>query len=413
MGKVTALATVDDRVLGGGTRASAEDAGGMLARRPMKIGYVLGAMGRGGAQLQVMHLTAGMVQRGHDVHALAYVRESGLDDELRDTGASFTVDVQRTRWAKLRLVRRWLRQGRFDVVHAVLNHASSLTLFARWPARRPAIIATDFSSATFSAHQPELRFSLSSYVLADSVVTETEVNLHNLVRLVPLLRGKTRVIRNGIDAQRFSPAAAGASNRDLPFRFCVVATVYEVKNPNGVIDAIAELDRRGHTGFRVDWYGRLGIPGSDENGQQALAYAAASRVADRIVFHGDTPDIEGAYRRSDALLLASFREGFPNAVSEGMACGLPIVVSNVSDLPAVVAEANNGYVFDPNDPIAIADAMERMLMTPTAQRDAMGRRSRELALRWFALDRFLDDFESLYRHLADRSARAGSNRAPT
>jgi glycosyltransferase involved in cell wall biosynthesis len=359
-------------------------------------------MGRGGAQLQLVHLADGLVRRGHEIEALAYVRESELDDHLRSAGVRLTVDVQGNRLDKWRRARRWLRQGRFDVVHALLIQASSLALLARWPARRPPIVATDFSTATFGGHHLGNRMFLATFALADAVVTETEVNHRHLERLVPTLRAKTHVIRNGIDAERFAPTGEPRP-ADRPFTFCVVASVYGVKNPLGVIDAVAELTRRGHTAFRVDWYGRMGIPGSGEDGREAVAHALARGVGDHVTFHGDTPDVERAYRRSDALLLGSFREGFPNAVSEGMACGLPIVVSRVSDLPQVVAEANNGHLFDPADAASIADAMERMMRTPPEERAAMGRRSRELALRWFAMDRFVDRHEALYREVSGRA----------
>jgi len=368
----------------------------------LRIGYLMGAMGRGGAQLQLLHLTAGLVSRGHEVEVLAYVRESELDDLLRSTGADLTVDVKATRLGKWRRARRWLALGRFDVVHAVMVQASSLALLARWPARRPPVVATDFSTATFDGGRLSARLLLATYALADAIVTETEVNHRHLGQLVPASRAKTHVIRNGIDAERFAPASVPpAAGR--PFTFCVVASVYGMKNPGGVIDAIAELRERGHIAFHVDWYGRMGMPGSEQEGRDAVAHALARGVAGSITFHGDTVDVERAYRSSDALLLASFREGFPNAVSEGMACGLPIVVSDVSDLPQVVAEASNGYLLDPTDPSSIADAMERMMQTPVEERAAMGRRSREVALRWFSMDRFVDRHEALYREVIDRA----------
>jgi glycosyltransferase involved in cell wall biosynthesis len=83
----------------------------------------------------------------------------------------------------------------------------------------------------------------------------------------------------------------------------------------------------------------------------------------------------------------------------GMACGLPIVVSRVSDLPLVVQEARNGFVFDERVVGAIADAMERMMATPESERRAMGTRSRTLAVAWFGLERFIDDFEHLYHRI--------------
>ena len=238
---------------------------------------------------------------------------------------------------------------------------------------------------------------LGAFVLADQVVTEIELNRANLERLAPWLRGKTMIVRNGLDTARFVPnVARGARTHDEPFRFCVVATLSVVKNPLRVVAAVAELRRRGHERFRVDWYGRDGLPERVNLGGIARAQAATLGLHDHLVFHGDAPCIERAYRRSDALLHASVAEGFPNAVSEAMACGLPIAVSRVSDLPQVVAEAQNGIVFDETDPTSMADAMEHMMTLPHDELAAMGSRSRALAVHWFGSERYIAEYEDLY-----------------
>jgi glycosyltransferase involved in cell wall biosynthesis len=156
------------------------------------------------------------------------------------------------------------------------------------------------------------------------------------------------------------------------------------------------MRRRGLEGFRIDWYGRLGLKGDGQPSaeyHEAMREAKAHGIADIVTFHGETSNVVDAYRSAHALVHPSVQEGFPNAVVEGMACGLPIVVSRVSDLPLVVNEARNGFVFDETDPIAIADAMQKMMALSPDVRAAMGERSRELAVRWFGLDRFVDEYE--------------------
>lgn len=370
-------------------------------RTGMNIGYVVGALGRGGAELQLLRLSAGMVQRGHRVALIAYDGPSPFDDAFRDAGVDVRAEAGVTgRAHKVAAVRAWSNRVGVDVVHGILRRASTLTLLARWPARRPAVIATDYSSATYGPRSLDLYASLAAFALADRVVTEVEVNRASLVRLAPWLRSKSIVIRNGLDVDRFVPDTGPHRRRDATFVFCVVATLSKVKNPLRVVDAVDELLRRGHSDFRVDWFGRDSLAANDDTGARARAAADARGLSGHVAFLGDTDGIERMYQRSDALLHASLHEGFPNAVAEGMACGLPVVVSRVSDLPRVVDEAQNGFVFDETDPRSIADAMERMMKLPEHDRAAMGRRSRELAIDWFRAERFLDDFETLYASLA-------------
>ena len=367
----------------------------------MRIGYVIGGLGRGGSELQLLRLAAGLTSRGHEIHVIAYNGPSVLDDEFRAVGAHVTVERHTTRSGKLSVVRSWLRATQPDVVHAIMKRASSLTLMARWPRRQPPVIASDMSTATYRSRAPVLLGSLIVFAWADRIVTQTELNRANLKRLAPWLRGKTLVVRNGLDTERFKPATRMPYTCDRPFVFCVVGTVYAVKSPSLVVDAAAELRRRGHDRFRIDWYGRLGLVGGDHtsDGERARAYAYARGVTDVVSFHGELQAIEDAYRNADALLHASVQEGFPNVVAEGMSCGLPIVVSHVADLPQIVAEARNGFVFDATDPIGLADAMQQVMLLPPDERAAMGERSRALAIRWFRLDRFLSDAEGLYQSL--------------
>ena len=368
----------------------------------MKIGYLIGGLGRGGAELQLIQLAVAMVSRGHEVEVLVYDSASQLDEDARNQGVVMRTPGAVGRSAKIAATRRWYRAFRPDVVHGVMKRASTLALIARLPRRWPPIVATDMSTATYGRRKPVLWASLLAFAVADRVVTQTELNRANIERLAPWLRGRTEVVRNGLDVARFRPPEVKVARDGGVFTFCVVGSVYAVKNPERVVRAVAELRRRGRTGFRVVWFGRTRETEVDGGGQPAGDIAAALGVSDLITFEGEIATVERAYQHADALLHASVQEGFPNVVAEGMACGLPIVVSTVSDLPEVVRSARNGCVFNPLDVDAIATAMEQMLDTDPRELNAMGMRSRALAVEWFASERFADAFEALYRGLSER-----------
>jgi glycosyltransferase involved in cell wall biosynthesis len=366
--------------------------------RRLSIGYVIGALGRGGAELQLLQLAAGLVDRGHSVQVIAYDGPSVLDEAFRRAGVQVHYGQATRRRAKLRTVRSWLQAHAFDVVHGILERPSSVALLARWPRTRPSIVATDYSSATYLPRTLFLWSYLATYHLADCVVTEVETNRASINRLAPWLRHKTRVIRNGLDTKRFRPKQLPSAERGV-FEFCAVSTLSAVKNPLRVIDAVDVLRQRGHERFRLVWYGRDAPDASKDVGPQARARAIALGLENHVIFMGDTEEIEAAYQRADALVHASSQEGFPNAVAEALACGLPVAVGFVSDLPQVVKEATNGVVFDETSADSIADALETLLVCPPQALADMGSRSRELAIRWFDLDRFIQEHEVLYRSL--------------
>jgi glycosyltransferase involved in cell wall biosynthesis len=253
------------------------------------------------------------------------------------------------------------------------------------------------STASYSPWRPILWPSLVLFGLADCVVTQTEMNRRSLGRLAPWLRTKTRIVRNGVDTDRFLPQPT--RGRGAPFRFVCVGTVYRVKNPVRIVEAAGILRARGFS-FTLDWVGKTG-QGAMESPEyhQARDAVAAHGLQGTVRFLGRSDQMEEVYGRYDALVHVSLQEGIPNAVVEAMACGLPLVVGRVSDLPLIVEEADNGFVCGERDVSSIADAMQHMLEAGDHGREAMGARSRELAVRWFGRGRFLDEYEELYDRL--------------
>lgn len=369
----------------------------------MRIVLLIGGLGQGGAERQLVQLVRGLVQRDHTVRVLAYTTNGPAEAAAREQGVPVEALGAGSKWEKFQAVRRWLAAFQPEVIHGVMKRASSLAVLANLPARRCRVVGTDMSTASYARHKPDLWAALLLYAFTDAVVTQTEMNRRNLERLAPWLARRLRIIRNGVDTERFRPGEGVRAA--VPFRFVCVGTVYRVKNPLRVVEAAALLAQRGVGDFCLEWYGRPGLsaegPPSEEF-QRARALVCSLGLEERVRFMGPRNDIETVYRQADALVHASLQEGTPNAVVEAMASGLPVVVSRVSDLPLIVREARNGFVCDATDPAAIADAMERLLRTPPPERAAMGRRSRELAVRWFGMERFIGDYEALYASLLGR-----------
>jgi glycosyltransferase involved in cell wall biosynthesis len=237
---------------------------------------------------------------------------------------------------------------------------------------------------------------------ADVVATQSVMNERNLKRLAPWLRYKVQVVRNGVDTDRFTHSPR---NSGTEFCFACVGSVYRVKNPVRVVEAARILCDRNVRPFRISWYGRRGLGAA---GAVSDDYRTASDLVKRyglhdvVTFYGETAQVEDVYSTADALLHVSLQEGIPNAVVEAMASGLPIIVSRVSDLPLLVEAAQNGFVCDETSPAAIADAMGRMLLTDEEARTGMAKRSRELAVQWFGLGRFTDDYLALYKQICQQ-----------
>lgn len=175
--------------------------------------------------------------------------------------------------------------------------------------------------------------------------------------------GRVRVLRNGVDLERFAPPADRAAARaalglDGP-TLLSVGHLIERKGHDRVIEALARLP----SGVR------LLIAGDGPCGPSLRALAARIGVADRVRFLGLlAPDaLPAYYGASDALVLASSREGWANVLLESMACGTAVVASPIPGNDEVVRSPAAGSIAGANEPAALADAIRALLDDPPAR----------------------------------------------
>jgi glycosyltransferase involved in cell wall biosynthesis len=135
-----------------------------------------------------------------------------------------------------------------------------------------------------------------------------------------------------------------------------VGRIDSEKNPLLLVEAIAELERRRPGVFRLRWAG-LG-PLEDD----VRARAAELGVADRIELLGylPFPELLPHYRSAHAFVHVSFTEGVPQVLNEALACGLPVVATDVGGVSEALDGGRAGLLVPPADRDAVVDAVLRV-----------------------------------------------------
>ena len=121
-------------------------------------------------------------------------------------------------------------------------------------------------------------------------------------------------------------------------------------------------------------------------------------------FLGMRDDVEDLYAAMDLYVLASCREGFPRSAMEAAAMGLPIVATDIRGCRQVVDDGVNGLLVPVRAPARLADAIAHVA-TDSQRRAAMGRASREKALKEFDDRRCIDITLAVYDDLLRRRRR--------
>ncbi|MES2152918.1 MAG: glycosyltransferase family 4 protein [Pseudomonadota bacterium] len=158
-------------------------------------------------------------------------------------------------------------------------------------------------------------------------------------------------LRNGVDLQRFQPIDRAAGRVALGLNQFTLLSVGHLEPHKGhdlAITALATLPDVS-----------LLIAGRGPARPMLEALVQRLGLADRVTFLGAVPQIElrNYYGAADALVLASSREGWANVLLESMACGTPVIASNVSGTPEVVTSPDAGVLMRERSASGLAEAL--------------------------------------------------------
>ncbi|MCA2178227.1 GT4 family glycosyltransferase PelF [Nonomuraea glycinis] len=234
------------------------------------------------------------------------------------------------------------------------------------------------------------RLAGASYVAADRIAPHSTYNrrwqLHNGAD-----PDRIRVMYNGVDPEDFPLAESDPETPTLVF----MGRVDPLKDLHTLIRAFAIVhDKIPEARLRL--FG--GVPAGNETYYEScLALIAELELGDSAVFEGRVSTPVDAYHAGSVVALTSISEGFPYTVVEAMACGRPVVCTNVGGVAEAVADA--GFIVPPRDHVAVADAAVRLLRDP-GLRGRLGEIARARVLERFTLRQSLDDYRGVYEELA-------------
>jgi glycosyltransferase involved in cell wall biosynthesis len=141
--------------------------------------------------------------------------------------------------------------------------------------------------------------------------------------------------------------------------------------------------------------GRLLLVGDGPARERLTRHAERLGVAGSVIFLGWRKDVPRLLEAGDVVVHPSLWEGFGLVLLEAMAAGKPVVGTNVSAIPEIVADGGTGLLVPPRDPSALAEAVLRLLRD-AGLRSAMGCAGRERVNREFTVDKMVSAHEAVY-----------------
>jgi len=360
----------------------------------------------GGMESYVASLVA-RLPRERFVVTAACPYECGVSEQLREAGADVQVlpMPEDPLWSSIQAGCALVRASGVDVLHAHLPNAHLLAALIGRLSGRP-VLAT--------IHGRQLQTSdLEAHRAAGTFLSTVCRHSYYHALGVGVDPRALSCIPNGVDTQRFQPAASRPGTLRARLRLGddtplvgFVGRLSPEKGPEVFVRAAMLLRHLAPAAHCV-------VCGDGPMRESLQQLIARLELDDRVHLLGVCHDMPEVYHQLDVWVSTSHSEALPLALMEAMASGLPVVATRVGGVPDAVEHGLSGWLVPPRDFEAVASAVAGLLGS-SEQRARMGQRGRERAVQQMGLDDCVARTGELLMQLAARPttlARAGSARS--
>jgi UDP-glucose:(heptosyl)LPS alpha-1,3-glucosyltransferase len=230
---------------------------------------------------------------------------------------------------------------------------------AEWLARRASVASSLqrqwLRISRFHRYMVKTEHAMFTHPALRRVICISQMVRNDILRHYPVDADKLRVIINGIDLQRFTPASDPAERRRLREALGLTATPlllfvgsgFERKGLAQLLQAMAKTD--------CDW--QLAVIGRDKRQARYRQMAESLGLQRQVHFTGVVPDVTPYYRCADLLVHPCLYEPFGNVVLEAMACGLGVVTNQYCGAGELIEQGGNGMTYDAHADNALAETL--------------------------------------------------------
>lgn len=348
----------------------------------------------GGSQRQIVHLLRGLRARGREADLLYFRERSLLVDVLEADGVPVHRIDKRGSIDPAFVWRLWrfLRAGRYDVVHAFSITAE---LWVRLVLPFVPGLRLVSSVRGLGLAGPDWHWRAKRWIVRGSsaVISNTRAGAELVSRRCAFPVQRIDVIPNGLEL----PPFPGPSDREAARRafgltddvrlLLFVGRLVPEKNLPLLLDAIARLLPSQRP---LVW-----LAGEGPERQHIEADVARLGLAGCVRLLGERSDTHHLMQAADLLVLPSREEGLSNVLLEAMGCGLPVIATAVGGSPELIEDGVTGRLLPSDDAPALA-ATIATLVDDAEERRRLAARARSAAEARFALGAMVDHTARVY-----------------
>jgi glycosyltransferase involved in cell wall biosynthesis len=364
----------------------------------LKICFLAGTLGQGGAERQLFYILQALCQAGATARLLSLDRGGIWEERIKTLGIS--VGCLGDNPSRLKRLLRVLKTLRSDVPDVVQSQHFFANAYAGLSARllRIAGIGALRNDGRSEVEQCGhwggwLNLQSPRILAANSQIAIRYVS----ERGIPPSR--IYFLPNVVDTERFKPAIVELSE---PLTLLAVGRLVKQKRLDRFIAVIGMLRNLHNLNVRGLIVG-AGCPGEDLRPELEHEARQWGLLPNHIRFRGSVADIRPVYCESAVCVLTSDHEGTPNAMLEAMASGLPVVAANVGGVPGIVRDGHTGFLIEPDDLDGFVARLAELVKNAELRKQ-LGRRARTMVEENHSLQRLPAYLDGLYQFAIPEAA---------
>jgi len=367
---------------------------GRFLKKPVKdILFVTVGFTLGGGESMIALIAPRLKSRGYKVRVLAFKGWGPVSDKLRNKGIDCIALHGKGRF-DFRVLWRYflyLRNAPPDLIIAFLYRAYIPTRIFGFFLGIPNIssvqdISQWMNSLEIFLERITAKFSTVIYSCSNAV---TRFLIHD----IGIKREKVVTIPNSIDVDSFSIKI----NREKKLRelglnsnLKIVGTVCRLHEPKKGVKILLEAIKS----LQKEICFQLLIVGTGKDEKKLRLMAEREEI--NALFLGEREDVSEILQVIDVFVLPSLYEGLPVSVLEAMACGIPVVATNVEGNKEVILDGKTGLLVEPGNPYELAEKIKELLGDEKMRKD-FGEAGFKRVKEKFSIDKTVDKIESLWK----------------
>ncbi len=372
----------------------------------IKVLYVIGQLGYGGAERQLVELAKGLPRERFEPVVCSLTDPGPFVRELEEAGVEVVALGKRhgvMSGASLSLV-RLMRQERPAIVQSYLFSANWRSLIVGRLTRVPLIIT---SVRNVDVHSNPVLTALERLMapLIDRVIANADAVKDYVIAAHGARSDEVCVIHNGISMERVSACDPDSSEAlDPPGLETGSGEAYADGSDAGTVAMIASLTpKKDHLTFlKAAHIVKAAVPGTrfivvgDGALRESLRQRAAELgLSEDVSFMGEIDEVGDLLGHVDVSVLTSLKEGCSNVVLESMAAARPVVATDVGGNRELIEDGVTGYLLDAGDAEGIAARISELLASADLRRK-MGWAGRARVLEQFTSEHMIRNTAKLY-----------------